>query len=97
MLEIMARVYGTERVEVSVDLGLKVQQGHGAAPPSPKLRALAGRWMHASGKGPYRVLHVADAAPDSTEEPTVVYQGPDGAVWTRKESNFHERMTRVAG
>lgn len=52
-------------------------------------------WMHVSGKGPYRVVCVADAAPDADEEPTVVYQGPDGAFWTRKLSNFYARMTQV--
>jgi hypothetical protein len=96
MLEILARVYGHEHVEVTVDISLKMQPAPGTAPPSSKLQALAGRWMHASGKGPYRVLHVADDAPDNTEEPTVVYQGPDGAVWTRKESNFYARMTKIS-
>ncbi len=52
-------------------------------------------WMHVSGKGPYRIVCIADIAPDATEEPTVVYQGPDGAFWTRKLSNFQERMKRV--
>lgn len=52
-------------------------------------------WMHVSGKGPYRVICVADVAPDAEEEPTVVYQGPDGAFWTRKLSNFYARMTQV--
>ena len=96
MLEIMARVYGQEHVEVTVDISLVVHQAKGMAPSSPKLQALAGRWRHASGKGPYRVLHVADDAPDNTEEPTIVYQGPDGAVWTRKESNFYARMTKIS-
>jgi len=52
-------------------------------------------WMHVSGKGPYRIVCIADVAPDSEEEPTVVYQGPDGKFWTRKLSNFHERMAQV--
>jgi hypothetical protein len=52
-------------------------------------------WMHVSGKGPYRIVCIADVAPDATEEPTVVYQGPDGKFWTRKLSNFQERMQRV--
>jgi hypothetical protein len=54
-------------------------------------------WMHVGGKGPYRVFCLADVASDSTEEPTVVYQGLDGRTWTRKLSNFHERMRRMEG
>lgn len=60
-----------------------------AAEPIPKPGDC---WTHYNGT-PYQVLHVANL-PDNPRYPQmVVYQGPNGQVWSRPLSDWHRSMT----
>jgi hypothetical protein len=53
-------------------------------------------WRHNNGVE-YRVLYLAN---EKTADPikypvTVVYQGPNGLVWTRPMADWHRSMTRI--
>lgn len=66
---------------------------HGTAPaealPPP---APGSVWVHRSGTE-YHVLHLANEPNDDRYPLTVVYQGPNGKVWSRRADDWHRSMT----
>lgn len=51
-------------------------------------------WIHTSGTEPYIVLLITNLDATKDDYPvTVVYQGTDGKVWSRKLSDWHRSMT----
>lgn len=49
-------------------------------------------WRHTNGNR-YQVLHLANLLDDDKYPLTVVYQGGNGKVWTRRASDWHRSMT----
>ncbi len=58
--------------------------------------AVGSRWQHRNGNQ-YRVLALANTDSDNHEKypPTVVYQGPNGKVWSRRLSDWGRSFTAL--
>lgn len=58
--------------------------------------AVGSRWQHRNGNR-YRVLALANTDSDNHEKypPTVVYQGPNGKVWSRRLSDWERSFTAL--
>lgn len=54
--------------------------------------AVGSRWRHRNGAS-YVVLHIANEPSDDRYPLTVVYQGPNGRVWTRRADDWLRSMT----
>ena len=53
------------------------------------------KWQHTSGKI-YRVLLLTNLSATKEDYPvTVVYEDPNGDIWSRPLTNWHSSMTEV--
>jgi len=60
-----------------------------------KVVNIGSTWKHSSGIV-YKVLLIANTEGDQVKEKypaTVVYQGPNGKVWSGRLDDWHRRMT----
>lgn len=51
-------------------------------------------WRHYNGHT-YVVMHIANTLDDERYPLTVVYQGANGLVWTRRADDWHRSMTEI--